>query len=322
MSDRRAIIVGHQGQDGRLLTDLLRKRGCALLGFGRSRQDAWGTIPPVAACRLDRPETIAAAVREIQPHEVYYLAAHHASSQTLQASDICADYQAGLTVNVTGLLQLLESLQRYSPQTRVFYASSGLIFRTPTQPARLDETAPVGPDEPYGFCKALATEICRDYRKRGLFVSVGILFNHESNLRPHQFLSMKLIRAAWAARCGARGPLVVGDLDAVVDWGYAPDFVEAFTRILAADAPDDFVVATGEGRRVREFAAAAYGRVGLDWTAHVMEDPAILVRRRSGRIGDPSKLRRVTGWQPSVTFVEMVSLLVDQACAGSAEGAP
>jgi GDPmannose 4,6-dehydratase len=105
---------------------------------------------------------------------------------------------------------------------------------------------------------------------------------------------------------------VLGNLDAVVDWGYAPDYVDAFTRILAQDEPDDFVVATGIGHTVRDFAAAAFGRVGLDWAKHVVQDPSVLALARSGRIGNSTKLRRITNWRPSMTFEEMVSTLVDQ----------
>lgn len=312
MSDRRAIIVGHRGQDGRLLTALLRSRGYSVAGFGRIGHDLFGSLPSVAPCSVDRPETIADVVRRIQPHEVYYLAAHHASSQTRLASDPFSEHQAGLATNVSGLLHYLEAARSHAPESRIFYASSSLIFTPLTELTRLDEAAKVGPEEPYGLCKALASEVCRDYRRRGLFVSVGILFNHESHLRPPDFLSMKLIRGALSARRGAPAKLAIGDLNAVVDWGYAPDFVDAFTRILAEDTPDDFVIATGQGHKVSDFAAAAYGHLGLDWENHVLEEPSLLTRRRSSRIGDSSRLRLRTGWEPSMSFGEMVRLLVDR----------
>ena len=314
MSNRLAVVVGHQGQDGRLLTELLRGRGYDILGIGRAKLDAWGELPNVAPCSLDQPQTVFEIVRKLRPHEIYYLAAHHASSQDRTTLDLHRDYQAGLTVNVTGLLHFLEAIRLYSAASRLFFASSSLIFGNDPRQTPQNDSTQVAPEEPYGLYKALAGEVCKDYRRQhGVFASVGILFNHESHLRSPQFLSMKIVRAAVAASRGATEPLVVGSLDATVDWGYAPDYVDAFTRILALEQPDNFVVATGVAHTVRDFAAAAFGRVNLDWTKHVVQNPSVLTRLRSGRVGDPSKLQRLSGWRPSLTFEEMVATLVDQA---------
>ena len=314
MSNRVSIVIGHQGQDGRLLTELLRRRGYDVLGVGRARLDAWGDIPQVEQCCLDQPQDVFETVRRLKPHEIYYLAAHHASSQSLATVDVHRDYQTSLTVNVAGVLNFLEAIRLHSAASRLFFASSSLIFGNDPRQTPQNDTTQVAPEEPYGLCKALAGEVCKDYRRQhGVFASVGILFNHESHLRQPQFLSMKIVQAAVAASRGATKPLVVGNLDAVVDWGYAPDYVDAFTRILALEQPDDFVVATGAGHTVRDFAAAAFGRLNLDWTKHVVQDRTVLTRLRSGRVGDPSKLQRLTGWRPSLAFEEMVATLVDQA---------
>lgn len=314
MSKRNAIIIGHEGQDGRLLTRLLLQRGYDLLGIGRSTLDHWGAMAYREEFRLDCSNSVCDLVRSLQPQELYYLAAHHASSQARQSEDLHEDYQLSLGVNVTGVLHFLEAIRCHSPQSRFFFASSSLIYGNRPQQSPQDETTQVAPEEPYGLCKALSGQMCRDYRARHrLFASVGILFNHESCLRPSQYLSTKIISAAVAASRGEIKPLVVGSLDAIVDWGYAPDYVDAFTRILALEAPGDFVVASGVAHTVRDFAATAFARVGLDWSKYVLQDPAVLTRSRSGRVGDPSKLRRITGWCPSLTFKEMVALLIDQA---------
>lgn len=314
MSRRTAIIAGHEGQDGRLLTQLLRSRGDDVLGIGRSRVDAWGTFPAIPECRIDQPEAVLSLIDRTRPDEIYYLAARHTSSQSCLPPDLYLDYRAGIAVNVAGLLHFLEAMRLHSPQTRLFLASSSLIYGSNPIESPQDESTRATPEEPYGLCKALAGQVCKDYRSRyDLFASVGILFNHESLLRPPQFLSMKLVHGAVAASRHPVAPIVVGDLDAAVDWGYAPDFVNAFSRILACEQPGDFVVATGVTHTVREFAAAAFGRVGLDWTKHVVQDSSVLTRSRSGRVGDASKLRRLTSWRPSVTFAEMVATLVDQA---------
>ena len=316
MSNRVAIIVGYQGQDGSLLSNLLRQRDYTVLGIGRESMESWGAIPTQEPCCLDDAQSIFDLVISLQPLEIYYLAAHHASSQARKADDIHSDYQLNMAVNTVGLLHFLEAIRLYSPKTRLFFASSSLIFGSQPLQAQQDELTQVAPGEPYGLCKALAGQICKDYRRQhSIFASVGILYNHESSLRSPQYLSMKIVEAALAASRGASQPLMVGSLDAVVDWGYAPDYVDAFTRILALDAPDDFVVATGAAHTVRDFAAVAFGCLGLDWQQYVVQDPSILTRSRSGRVGDSSKLRRLTGWQPSLPFEEMVVLLVDQVSA-------
>lgn len=307
------MIVGHQGQDGRLLSQLLRQRGENVIGVGRAGIAACDDYPGVGQCFLDQPQTVFETVRTLQPESIYYLAAHHASSQTRLTLDHHSDHQTSLSVNVSGLLHFLEAIRRHSPTTRLFFASSSLIFGNHPQQTPQDESTQISPEETYGFCKALAGGLCRDYRRQhGVFASVGILFNHESCLRSPQFLSMKIIRAAVSASRGTTEKLVVGNLDVVVDWGYAPDYVDAFTRILTLDEPDDFVVATGIGQTVRDFAAAAFGRLGLDWQEYVIQDPSVLALARSGRIGNSSKLRRITNWRPSINFEEMISTLVDQ----------
>ena len=320
MSKRLAIIVGHQGQDGRLLTELLISRGYGVLGVGRSSVETFGPIIATNPCRLDDASSISGAVADLEPDEVYYLAAHHASSETRDSGDLRAEYLASVAVNVTGLLHFLEAIRNHSPRTRLFYASTSLIFGNQPVQSPQTETTPRAPEEAYAILKLLGGNACREYRERhGVFASVGILFNHESRWRSPKFLSRKIAKAAAAAKAQGRPSLgiTLGNLDATVDWGYAPDFVDAFTRILALDRPDDFIVATGIAHTVRDFAAAAFGCVGLDWRDHVAVDASLIAQPRTGRMGDAGKLRRLTAWAPSVTFDEMARLLVEQAEAAS-----
>jgi GDPmannose 4,6-dehydratase len=311
LSERIAIIVGHKGQDGRLLNSLLQGRGYSVIGIGRSRVETFGPIDSVPPCSLSEPETLATLVRRTQPNEIYYLAAHHGSSESQHRNPL-REWQSLHAVNVDGLLSFLESIRLYAQSCRLFYASSSLIYGSHPAASPQTEDTPCNPDEPYGASKAYAADICRDYRRHlGVFASVGILYNHESHLRRGDFLSMKLARGAIAASRGDNAHVAVGSLDATVDWGYAPDFVDAFTRILQVDYPTDFVVATGVMHSVRDFADAAYRRVGLDWSRYVREVPSILARRRTGRVGNPAKLRRLTGWLPSLSFEGMVHAIVD-----------
>ncbi|MHB8877667.1 MAG: GDP-mannose 4,6-dehydratase, partial [Myxococcaceae bacterium] len=313
MSSRRAIIVGHLGQDGRLLTRLLQDRGYGLVGVGRSRTDAFGSVSFTGEVRLDQPATIARAVRELVPDEIYYLAAHHASSEAQPALELREELLTGQAVNFEGVVHFLEAVRLHAPAARLFFASSSLVFGTSPERQPQDESTVFAADEPYGWQKALASHACRQYRRRyGTYASVGILYNHESAFRPPQFLSMKIVRAAVLASRGSTDGLVLGDLDVSVDWGYSPDYVEAFTRILALEEPSDFVIATGEPHTVRELATVAFSHVGLDWQRYVTVDSSLLSRRAATRVGDSSKLRRATGWRPSLSFEQMVRLLVDQ----------
>ncbi|MHB8875239.1 MAG: GDP-mannose 4,6-dehydratase [Myxococcaceae bacterium] len=313
-ADRRAIVVGHRGQDGQLLTKLLLGRGYGVLGLDRGVTDALGGASYSGEVLLDQPQTVFEAVRAFGPTEVYYLAAHHVSSEGGPATDVYGDSLAGATVNITGPLHFLEALRRHAPKGRMFFASSSLIFGSSPAQQPQNESTPVAPDEPYGWQKALTGRACAGYRRlHGVFASVGILYNHESSLRPPQFLSMKLVHAAVRASRGATEKLVVGNLDAVVDWGFAGDYVDAFTRILALDTPDEFVVATGEAHTVRDFARIAFARVNLDWERYLTVDPGLLSRKAGARVGDSGKLRRATGWKPAISFEQLVQSLVDEA---------
>lgn len=318
MSERRAIVVGHRGQDGRLLVDLLSRRGVDVLGVGRTNVEAFGSLP-APPCRLDDPQSIAETIRIVQPHEIYYVAASHTSSQADEPLDVADEYAQHVAVNVNGPLAFLEAIRRQCPASRFFFASTSLIFGNSPRETPQNEETPACPEEAYAITKLLAGEACKDYRRHGVFASVGVLYNHESSYRPPHYLSMKVLRAALAAKAGATEPLVVGDLDATVDWGYAPDFVDAFTRIAALDEPGDFLVATGEAHSVREFIDCAFAAVGLDWRSHIRVDRSLLVRSRSGRVGDASKLTHRTNWRPTLGFAGMVAELLREVEANSSE---
>ena len=174
-----------------------------------------------------------------------------------------------------------------------------------------DEATPFNPVCAYGITKAAGVHLCRFYRQEcGLFASVGILYNHESPFRRPEFVSQKIIRGGLAVKEGRQSEIVLGDLAAQVDWGYAPDTVDAMVRILRHDVPDDFVVATGQLHSVREFVEEVFRRLGLDGRGHVREDPQIVRKRRRTLLGNSDKLRQRTGWKPSVTFAEMIGLLL------------
>ncbi len=305
---KTVVIVGSKGQDGRLLRALLAGEDARVIGLSRgaaqSSDGSWRQ--PV---EISDPAAILRLIMMTRPDEIYYLAAHHHSSEQQQEPALEL-FRESQNIHLTGPVNYLEALAQSGLPTRFFYAASRLIYGTP-KTARLDESSPIDPEEIYGITKAAGLMACRYYRRsRGVFACAGILFNHESSLRQPQFLSRKIVLAARTLKAGGRINLKLGDLDAQSDWGYAPDYVEAMRRIMRHSEPEDFVVATGELRCVRELVEAVFSRFGLDWHEHVSADPSILTTRRLTAAGDASKLRHDTGWEPRATFDQMVDGLL------------
>lgn len=289
----KALLVGSAGQDGRILDGQLRARGVEVDGVARGDLDL-----------LDRA---AVATRVRGADVVYYLAAHHHSSEEAQGDDV-ALLRASLDVHVHGLAHVLDGMRG---DARLFYAASSHVFGRPDAPVQNEDT-PRRPMSVYGMTKSLGMDVVRYYRDRGRHASSGILYNHESPLRGPSFVTTRIVRGARAAAAGERQVLELGSLSAVVDWGWAPDYTEAMQRIVAQDAPDDYVVASGEPHTVAEFALVAFAAVGLDAREWVVETPALVKKPGATLVGDATKLRERTGWERTMGFEQMVSRLVTE----------
>jgi GDPmannose 4,6-dehydratase len=309
---RRALIVGSSGQDGRILFDRLAGEATAVLGMARGSvrcTDDFETAPVDVGCRNE----VTRIIERWLPDEVYYLAAVHQASQDAIAADDVALFENSLRVHVTGLIHFLDALKEHRSHASLFYAASSLVFGDVTTTPQTEET-PFRPRCIYGITKTAGVHACRFYREtHGLHASAGLLFNHESPLRRPNFVSQKIVRAAAAIAKGHSEKLVIGDLQARIDWGYAPDFIDAMVRIVRQSEPGDFVVATGETHSVQDFVEIAFGSLGLDWRAHVIENRDLLTRPHTTRVGDAGLLRNRTGWRPSVTFRQMVEILLEAA---------
>jgi GDPmannose 4,6-dehydratase len=295
---KKALVVGSDGQDGTLLTAHLTSLGYDVRGVDRD-----------APSSIEDANDVAMLVKSAQPDEIYFLAAYHHSSEdpVIEPGELFA---RSVAIHVTALVHFLEAIRKHAPRTRLFYAASSLIFGDATQSPQTEDT-PLAPTCAYGITKTAGLRICRFYRRtHGLHASVGILYNHESPLRAPKFLSKKVVKAAWEIKCGTRDKLVLGSLDAEVDWGYAPDYVDAMHRIVGLDTADDFIVASGECHSVRELVELAFGMLDLDWRKHV-EENRTLTRQPLRRVGDASKLTRATGWRPTTLFPQMVRALVE-----------
>jgi GDPmannose 4,6-dehydratase len=306
---QRAIIVGSGGQDGTLLTKLLIGRGYEVIGLGRATTQnsscAWGKVP----IAITDGHAVSDLVGRSQPSEVYFLAAHHHSSEDDQGDEGHL-FQLSIETHLTALVAFLEAIRHASPRTRLFYAASSHVFGTAATPIQ-DEQTPINPETVYGISKAAGLFACRRYRKvYGLFASVGILYNHESPLRGTRFVSKKIVSGVASVKRGRSNKIVLGDLDASADWGYAPDYVEAMHRMLQLEAADDFVLATGIAHTVRDFASVAFDSVGLDYAAHVETNNSVIRRHMPSLVGNSAKFRVASEWQPSLDFGQMVSDLV------------
>lgn len=307
---KRVIVVGAQGQDGRLLVSQLAAQGHAVCAIGRTQTTYHGTdeLGPIDVLATD---TWPALVRALAPDEVYWLAAVHQASQGPAPLASDALQAASRALHVEAPERCLGALAVDAPRARFFYAASTHVFAN--RPSGLvNERSPMAPEGAYGESKAAGVERVRAWRSRGLFACAGFLHTHESPLRGPNFLSQRVARGLWDVKRGQASEVVLGDLAAEGDWGWADDYVRAMQLVLGHPEPEDFVIATGERRTVRDWVRIGCDRLGLD-PACVREDPSLLARRMEPLRPDPTRLRETLGWRPSITFEQLVLRLVDAA---------
>lgn len=307
---KTAIVIGASGQDGYYLANSLEKKGYSVIRVDQNTLQSPGfdTTLPFNICE---PSQVDALINQIKPDEIYHLAAFHHSAQD-KYDESLEIFERSIQVHEVSVFNFLTSIVKYSPLTRLFYAASSLIFGDPPTEIQ-SESTPINPNNLYGITKASGLFLCRKFRKEhGVFASCGILYNHESSRRPGNFLSKKIVNGVLEARNNHSAILELGNLEAIADWGYAPDYVEAMIKILNLTEPDDFIVSTGIKHTVTDFVTNAYKAAGLDWRNHVVQKSGIIKRVTQPLIGDSKKLRKYTGWAPAVTFEEMVKLLVEE----------
>ena len=316
---KTALVTGISGQDGSYLAEQLIKKGYVVHGlvrrsssFNTERLNELYRDPHEEDVRLfmhyadlTEPTRLVKLVYELQPDEVYHLGAQ----SHVRVSFDTPEY----TSEVTGLgtVRLLEAIRESGVQTRFYQASSSEMFGAAPPPQ--SETTPFHPRSPYAVAKVMGYWITVNYRESyGMFATNGILFNHESPRRGETFVTRKITRALARIEAGLQEKLYLGNLDAKRDWGYAPDYTDAMWRMLQADEPDDYVVATGETHSVREFLEEAADHIGLDWERCVAIDERYFRPAEvDALLGDPTKAREKLGWEPTVTFSELVRIMVD-----------
>jgi len=287
-----AIIVGSNGQDGQLLEKKLKSINYSIVGITKKTID------------ITNSKLVHELISKTKPKEVYFLAAFHHSSEDNMNNDSELFFKS-METHVTATVNFLEAITIHSPQSRFFYSSSCLIF-APSDKLQTENTE-LNPDGVYGISKVAGMMACKYYReKKNIFVSIGILYNHESSLRAKNFVSRKIISSAARIARKREGQLKLGDLEAQVDWGYAPDYVDAMHRILKLDDPNDYIIATGTSHSVNDFSKIAFSYFGLDHKIYVKTDKKILTRNNLKRIGDSSRLKKATGWSPTISFDDMI----------------
>jgi len=315
---RRALITGIGGQDGSYLAELLLEQGYEVYGFDRlplaeHYENLAAVHNHVEIVQADLTDELSLfdALDRCRPHEVYNLASVSFVPASWKQPVLTAQLAA------VGVTSILEAIRRIDPAIRFYQASSSEIFGEPIESPQNEHT-PLNPLTPYGVAKTYGHFITRSFRHRyGLHACAGILYNHESPRRPLDFVPRKVTHAAAAIKLGLEEEVLLGDLDARRDWGYAADYVQAMWLILQADEPSDYVIATGELHSVRELAECAFAHVDLDWQEHVKVDESLIRGRAElhDLVGDSTKARRELGWHRSVDFKGLVQLLVDAELA-------
>lgn len=305
---KKALIVGHTGQDGFYLTQLLESKQYLVYGLSSNSIYATDGSAFEHGSLLD-VSYAEAIIKQLQPDELYYLAAVHQSSVE-QSTDDLPFFKQTLDVNANAYLHVLNSLLKQAPACKVFYAASSHIFGGTTTTVQNEDT-PVCPVSIYGISKVLGMQLSDLYRQKGMEVSVGILYNHESPRRLSKFVSKKIVETAVKIYKKEASELVLGDLSATIDWGYAPDYMLAAHLMLNAGQPGNYIVSSGSLHTVQDFVEAVFQRLGLDWREYVKENKGIILKRSVTILkGDNTKLKTNCGWSASVDLKGMIDILV------------
>ncbi|MFA5077894.1 MAG: GDP-mannose 4,6-dehydratase [Dehalococcoidia bacterium] len=313
---KRALITGVCGQDGAYLSQLLFEKGYEVFGLDMNTDsqacwrlnylDVYSKVKFIQADMADG-KALLEAVASSSPAEIYNLAAHSSPGSSFRLPVECGE------ITGLGFVRLLEAAREAAPQARIFQASTRDLFGAGDGSA-YNEGQPFNPANPYAAAKLYAHWMARIYRESyGMFICNGIMFNHESPLRGIEFVTRKITDAVARISLGKESRLALGNISAKVDWGYAPEYMQAAWRMLQQDAPDDYVVATGQVHSVEEFARRAFQVAGLKWSEYVESDPALM--RPTDIVvqkGDYSRARARLDWEPRVKFDRLVEIMVKE----------
>lgn len=300
---KKALIVGSEGQDGKLLSILLKQKDYIIHGIGRG-ESINKQLDKYSQIDLNNPNNIELHLNE-KYDEIYYIAAHHHSSNDSELNNQSTLIFNSYNVNVFSFIKILDYVYNNSIDTRIFYCSSSLIYEGVEQQDQTEETIPK-PESIYAITKHNAMQIAKHYRDfYGVYVNIGILYNHESMFRNDNFLSKIIINGVKDIVDATSTKLEIGDLAAKTDWGYASDYVEAMWHLMQLDTSDEYIISSGELKKVEDWLVVLSKNLNFDWSKFVIENPNLLKRKRKILQGNNSKLKK-TGWSPKTSFDEMV----------------
>jgi GDPmannose 4,6-dehydratase len=310
---KRAVITGITGQDGSYLAELLLEKGYEVTGvIRRLSQPNYDRIEHLLDRVTLRPAdlldemSLTRIIEDVKPHEFYNLAAMSFVPASWDQPLLTGEF------NAQGVTRILEAIRHVSPATRFYQASSSEMFGKVREVPQTEMT-PFYPRSPYGVSKVFGHYITVNYRESyNLFACSGILFNHESPRRGFEFVTRKVSHAVARIKLGLQDSLFLGNLEAHRDWGFSGDYVRAMWLMLQQPTPDDYVVATGTAHSVKDLVQVAFAHAGLDWQKYVKVDPNLLRPAEVDHlIGSSDKARKILGWEPSVTFEQLIGMMVD-----------
>lgn len=314
---KKVLITGIAGQDGSYLAEFLLSEGYEVHGIVRriAIEDTEHKLKNLThlldrihlhVASLDNVLSMIKIIKDLVPDECYHLAASSFVSYSFE------DEISILNNNVNNTHYLLAAIREFAPECRVYFAGTSEMFGTVLHSPQNEDT-PFNPRSIYGISKMASYHLLKNYREQyGMFACSGILYNHESPRRGYEFVTRKIVSSAVKIKRGFQQKLTLGNLDARRDWGFAPDYVRAMWLMLQAEAPDDYVVATGEMNTVREFVEIAFSCLGLDYREYVVVDPQFYRPTEKVELcGNPGKIEKKLGWTRSKSFVEIIELMVD-----------
>lgn len=309
---KSALITGITGQDGTYLAEFLIEKGYIVHGLARNlntinRETLPSTFSHVELIQgdLQDEESLRRAVSQSNPDEIYNLAAHTNIATSWDESTTVID------INSLGFARLLNVIRESKREPRIFQASSCQVFGLANESPQ-DEDTEFSPQNPYGCSKAFTQFLSKSFRdSHNMFISTGILYNHDSERRGTQFLTRKVSSGVAKIYCGIENELILGNLKSERDWGYAKDFVKAMWLTLQQENPGDFIIATGESHTAEEYVKLAFESVSLDWKDYVKTDPGLFRPAEPNPLcGDPTKAKNLLGWEPETRFNDLVRLMV------------
>lgn len=308
---KKAVIVGCSGQDGQLLRNLLQRKNYSIIGIDINKiyctHSTWKK-----KIDINNQSHVFDLIQHFQPDEVYYLAAYHHSSEDC-TGDSFQLIKNSYKVNVFSYLNFLESIRIVSNETRIFYAASSHIFGDPENPVQ-DEETKFDPQSIYAITKLDGLLLSRYYREiHTIFSSVGILYNHESHLRHQKFVSKKIVKTAIEIKNNMKQQLVLGNIDAEIDWGYAGDYVMAMFKILNHTKADDYIIASGKKVKLKDFVSIVFNLLDIECKEYVKHDPSLIKRKMVNSLcGNPKKLIDATGWKPEYDLNKLAEIMIEK----------